>query len=69
MIKLEDEKRETILVLEAIKELDHTRRCWRSIGGVLVERTIGEVIPALKLRVDNEITEKLKVYNERLAVK
>lgn len=69
VIKLEDEKRETILVLEAIKDLEHTRRCWRQIGGVLVERTIGEVIPALKQRVDGEITEKLKVYNERLAVK
>ena len=47
VIKLEDEKRETILVMDAIKDLEPTRKCWRSVGGVLVERTIAEVVPAL----------------------
>jgi prefoldin subunit 2 len=45
---LDDEKKEHELVIEATKELESNRKCWRMIGGVLVERTLGEVLPALK---------------------
>jgi len=45
---LDDEKKEHELFLDATKELESTRKCQRMIGGVLVERTLGEVLPAIK---------------------
>ncbi|KAL8447661.1 hypothetical protein Emag_004271 [Eimeria magna] len=37
-----------VLVLDAFKGLDPSRRCYRLVGGVLVERSVGEVRPALE---------------------
>lgn len=45
--ELEMEVSEHSLVINAIKPLDPSRRCYRMIGGVLVERTIREVLPAV----------------------
>ncbi|KAM0864027.1 hypothetical protein ACQ4PT_044187 [Festuca glaucescens] len=45
--ELEMEVSEHSLVIGAIEPLDPTRRCYRMIGGVLVERTIKEVLPAV----------------------
>jgi prefoldin subunit 2 len=36
------------LVTEALKEVDPERKCYRLIGGVLVESTVKEVLPALE---------------------
>ena len=36
------------LVAEAIKKVEGTRRCYRLVGGVLVERTASEVLPAVE---------------------
>lgn len=41
------------MVYESIKGLEAERRCWRQVGGVLVERKIGEVLPNLKQMVEN----------------
>ncbi|XP_068651116.1 prefoldin subunit 2-like [Aristolochia californica] len=46
--ELEMEVSEHSLVMGAIQPLDPTRRCYRMIGGVLVERTIKEVLPAVQ---------------------
>ncbi|KAI3507924.1 hypothetical protein L1887_22921 [Cichorium endivia] len=46
--ELEMEVSEHSLVINAIQPLDPTRRCYRMIGGVLVERTIKEVLPAVQ---------------------
>ncbi|KAL7210203.1 hypothetical protein ACSBR1_031713 [Camellia fascicularis] len=46
--ELEMEASEHSLVMNAIKPLDPSRRCYRMIGGVLVERTIKEVLPAVQ---------------------
>lgn len=35
------------LVIETLKEVAPERRCYRMVGGVLVERTVGDVLPAL----------------------
>ena len=32
---------------DALKGLDSGRKCFRMIGGVLVERTVGEVLPTV----------------------
>ncbi len=39
-LDIEDEKREHNLVIDSIKDLELTRKCWRLVGGVLVERTL-----------------------------
>ena len=45
-LKLQAKEHE--LVVEAIRDMDPKRKCFRMIGGVLVERTVGEVLPAVK---------------------
>jgi prefoldin subunit 2 len=50
--ELDMEKNEHVLVLNAISELESSRKCFRLIGGVLVERTVGEVLPAVTRNKD-----------------
>merc|ERR1712170_78452 len=69
VISLEEDKKEHLLVYDTIKDLDAGRKCWRMVGGVMVERTIGKIMPPLKQKIDTEISEKLKSYNERLTTK
>ncbi|NXM23491.1 PFD2 protein, partial [Oxyruncus cristatus] len=45
--ELELELNEHSLVIETLREVDPTRKCFRMVGGVLVERTVKEVLPAL----------------------
>lgn len=40
------------LVLETLNPLPEDRKCFRMINGVLVERTVKDVIPALKTNAD-----------------
>ena len=37
------------IVIDALKKVDEGRKCFRMIGGVLVERTVKEILPALQL--------------------
>ena len=59
--ELENEKAEHALVIDAIKDLDPKRKCFRLIGGVLVERTVEEVLPAVEKNRDGlqQVIEKL----------
>ena len=36
------------VVIETLKETDGARKCFRMVGGVLVERTVAEVLPAVE---------------------
>lgn len=36
------------LVIDSISPLEPERKCFRMVGGVLVERTVKEVLPALE---------------------
>ncbi|KAI9720008.1 MAG: hypothetical protein M1812_003134 [Candelaria pacifica] len=45
---VEQETEEHKLVLETLGPLPEDRRCFRMINGVLVERTVKDVVPALK---------------------
>ncbi|KAL2509086.1 putative prefoldin subunit 2 [Forsythia ovata] len=66
--ELEMEVSEHSLVLNAIQPLDPSRRCYRMIGGVLVERTIKEVSPAVQ-RNKEGIEEVIARLNEALEKK
>eukprot|EP00162_Nutomonas_longa_P024181 comp8350_c0_seq1/m.9050 comp8350_c0_seq1/g.9050 ORF comp8350_c0_seq1/g.9050 comp8350_c0_seq1/m.9050 type:complete len:146 (-) comp8350_c0_seq1:37-474(-) len=50
--ELEGEKAEHNLVLATMEKMDGSRKCFRMIGGVLVERTVAEVGPAVKANRD-----------------
>src|SRR5271163_3466357 len=46
---LEMDLKEHDLVLSTLSTIiDKQRRCYRMIGGVLIEHTVGEVVPALQ---------------------
>lgn len=59
--ELEMELNEHILVLDTLKDVDPNRKCYRMVGGVLVERTVKEVLPALENNKEqiNKIIETL----------
>ncbi|KAL9648318.1 hypothetical protein ABK040_012545 [Willaertia magna] len=62
LARIELEIRDHTSVLAALSELNEDRKCYRLVGGVLVERTVKEVIPAVSTNKENlELTEeKLK---------
>ncbi|EOY18378.1 hypothetical protein QUC31_006535 [Theobroma cacao] len=66
--ELEMEVSEHSLVINAIQPLDQSRRCYRMIGGVLVERTIKEVLPAVQ-RNKEGLEEVITRLNEALEKK
>jgi len=61
--ELEMDASEHSLVINAIEPLDQSRRCYRMIGGVLVERTVKEVLPAVQ-RNKEGIEEVIARLNE-----
>ena len=49
------------LVIDALKIVDGSRKCYRMVGGVLVERTVGDVLPALIANHEQVIFEEFFV--------
>ncbi|KIW04091.1 uncharacterized protein PV09_04908 [Verruconis gallopava] len=49
---IEQEMEEHKLVLETLEPLPGDRKCFRMINGVLVERTVKDVVPALRTNSD-----------------
>ncbi|KAK9367722.1 Prefoldin beta-like protein [Lipomyces kononenkoae] len=65
--ELESEGDEHKLVLETLRPLPGSRKCFRMIGGVLVERTVAEVIPALETNakgVESVLQQLVKEYKK-----
>ena len=54
-MEVEDEKKENELVLESISKLEDTRKCWRLVNGVLMEKTKLEVVPEMRVVINNLI--------------
>lgn len=52
-MELEDEKRENELVLESISKLEDNRKIWRLINGVLMEKTKLDVVPEMRIVINN----------------
>ena len=71
--ELDQELQDHILVLQNLEPLDAERRCFRLIGGVLVERTVGEVRPKIEanktrlLAILNQLAEQLKEVEDEVA--
>ncbi|KAK5172120.1 Cochaperone prefoldin complex subunit [Saxophila tyrrhenica] len=65
---VEQETEEHKLVLETLGPLSGERKCFRMINGVLVERTVSDVLPALQTNADGlkEVLESLvKQYQSK----
>ena len=70
--QLDRELQDHVLVLQNLEPLDADRRCFRLIGGVLVERTVGEVRPLINtqkgqlLELLNKMAEQLKEIEDEV---
>lgn len=54
--ELEMERNEHKLVEDTLRPLDPSRRAFRLVGGVLVERNVGEVLPSVQQSRENVST-------------
>lgn len=66
---MEDIKKENLVVLTQIKDLEPTRRCFRLIGGVLCERNIEEATKGIRAHLDNRINPSLASLKEKMEEK
>ena len=57
--KILKKKKNKRIVIEAISKLEKERKCHRLVGGVLVERTVGEILPAL-IKSQNDFKEAIE---------
>ncbi|KAA6415397.1 MAG: prefoldin subunit 2 [Lasallia pustulata] len=65
---VEQETEEHKLVLETLEPLPQDRKCFRLVNGVLVERTVKDVVPALKTNSEGlkkVLDELLKQYKRQ----
>eukprot|EP00922_Rhytidocystis_sp_ex-Travisia-forbesii_P072331 GHVS01107848.1.p1 GENE.GHVS01107848.1~~GHVS01107848.1.p1 ORF type:complete len:151 (+),score=32.23 GHVS01107848.1:971-1423(+) len=65
--EMHSERAEYRLVLDACEQVPPERRCFRMVGGVLVERTAGEVKPVIskqKLRMEEAITKLTEEFDK-----
>ncbi|KAL8992362.1 MAG: hypothetical protein Q9169_007157 [Polycauliona sp. 2 TL-2023] len=65
---VEQETEEHKLVLETLNPLPGERKCFRMINGVLVERTVKDVLPALQINSDGlkrVLDELVKQYKRQ----
>src|SRR6266496_624718 len=56
------------LVIETLEPLPRDRKCFRMINGVLVERTVEDVVPSLKTNADGlkqVLDDLLKQYKSK----
>ena len=49
---MEQEAEEHKLVLESLEPVEPGRKCFRLVNGVLVERSVGEVVPAVRTNAE-----------------
>ncbi|XP_036968875.1 prefoldin subunit 2 [Acanthopagrus latus] len=56
------------LVIETLKDVDPSRKCFRLVGGVLVERTVKEVLPALESHKE-QISKIIETINAQMQTK
>lgn len=65
--EIETERREHTLVLDTLSQSPPDRKCWRLLGGVLVEKTVAEIAPTLEMNIGqmsgllDTLTSSLKI--------
>jgi prefoldin subunit 2 len=68
-MEIEDEKKENELVLESISKLEDGRKCWRLINGVLMEKTKLEVVPEMRIVINNLIAVAKQITDTLISVR
>lgn len=66
--ELEQDLNEHKVVIETLTEVCPDRKCFRMVGGVLVERTVAEILPALTNNRD-QLTKVIESLNDKLVAK
>ncbi|XP_070710712.1 prefoldin subunit 2 [Pempheris klunzingeri] len=66
--EFEMEINEHSLVIDTLREVDPSRKCYRLVGGVLVERTVKEVLPALETNKE-QISKIIESINTQMQSK
>ncbi|VVC91070.1 prefoldin subunit 2 [Leptidea sinapis] len=66
--ELEMDLNEHKIVIETLETVEPSRKCFRMIGGVLVERTVADVLPQLQGNKER-LPRALQALNEQLARK
>lgn len=70
--ELEIDRQEHELVITTLAPLDPQRKCFRMVGGVLLDRNVAEVLPAVQKNKDqiagliDQLNELLKRKDEEL---
>ncbi len=68
LAELQMDLNEHKLVIDTLVGVDPERRCFRLVGGVLVERQVGEVSPALQNNKD-KISKLIETLEKQLSEK
>jgi len=66
--ELEGDLSEHRIVIESLKTVDEGRKCYRMIGGVLIERTVKDVLPDLESNME-QIKRAVELLNTKLIEK
>eukprot|EP00871_Galdieria_phlegrea_P005836 jgi/Galph1/73/GphlegSOOS_G4845.1 len=66
--ELENDRNEQELVLKQLSPLNDDRKCWRQVGSVLVEQTVGQVKPVLE-STSKELRQTIEQLSEELKTK
>jgi len=66
--ELEADLSEHKLVVEALVDVNGDRKCFRMIGGVLVERTVAEVLPSLQKNKEM-IAQMIETLKQQIVTK
>nr|CAG4643654.1 EOG090X0L97 [Ilyocryptus agilis] len=66
--ELEMDLNEHKLVIDTLQNVDADRKCFRMVGGVLVERTVREVLPALTTNRD-QMVKLIEALTNQITVK
>lgn len=61
--ELEMDADEHKLVIGALSPLPPSRKCWRRVGGVLVEETVGQTLPVLNTNLSGVLVGTSKCTN------
>ena len=69
LMEVEEERKENELVLESISKLEDTRKCWRLVNGVLMEKTKVEVVPEMRVVINNLNAVIKQITDTMVAVK
>ncbi|GAB1602084.1 prefoldin subunit 2-like [Argonauta hians] len=66
--EVEMDMKEHNLVIENLSDVDPGKKCFRMLGGVLVERTVKDVLPAIKNNKE-QMSKLIETLNTQLEAK